>query len=114
MTFVLRSRHDLPLSALSPAHIHTTAQSFNVNTETTTLGASLFLLSFYLNPILWGPLSELYGRQVPLSVRILGICCFEIGVAIALNIETIMICRLFARVFGSVPLAVVGGTLSNF
>lgn len=39
---------------------------------------------------------------------------FEIGIGVALNIETIMICRFFAGLFGSAPLAVVGGALSDF
>ena len=39
---------------------------------------------------------------------------FQVGVAVALNLYTIMICRFFAGLFGSAPLAVVGGSLADF
>lgn len=100
-------------SAIFSTAINATVERFSVSTEVMTLGTSLFLLGFCFGPILWGPLSELYGRRVPLFIGILGMCCFEIGVAVALNVETIMICRFFAGAFGSTPLAVVGGALSN-
>ena len=116
MTFVLAGMTFVTTftSAIFSTAINATAQKFSVSTEVTTLGTSIFLLGFCFGPILWGPLSELYGRRVPLFIGILGMSCFEIGVAVALNLETIMICRFFAGVFGSAPLAVVGGALSDF
>ncbi len=38
-------------------------QHFHVGTEVATLGLSLFVLGFAVGPILFAPLSELYGRQ---------------------------------------------------
>lgn len=39
---------------------------------------------------------------------------FQIPVAVAQNLQTIMLCRFFGGFFGSAPLAIVGGTLTDF
>lgn len=66
-----------------------------------------------LGPIVWGPLSELYGRKRPLLVGYGVFCIFQIGVAKAENVATVMLCRLFIGFFGSAPLAVAGGALAD-
>jgi MFS family permease len=43
-----------------------TAKKFGVSNEVMILGTSLFILGFSFGPLLWGPLSELYGRRIPL------------------------------------------------
>lgn len=101
-------------SAIFSTAIDATSRKFHVSTEVMTLGTSLFLVGFIFGPIVWGPLSELYGRRVPLIIGILAMCLFQVGVAVASNVYTIMICRFFAGVFGSAPLAVVGGALADF
>ena len=37
---------------------------FGMSQEVFELGLSLFVLGFAVGPIFWGPLSELYGRQI--------------------------------------------------
>ena len=101
-------------SAIFSPAIDATAQEFKASTEVMTLGTSLFLLGFTFGPILWGPLSELYGRRPPLVIGTLAMALFQVGVAVAQNTYTILICRFFAGVFGCAPLAVVGGALSDF
>lgn len=101
-------------SAIFSTAINGTSKKFRVSTEVMTLGTSLFLLGFVFGPILWGPISELYGRRVPLLIGTGAMCLFQVGVAVAQNVYTIMICRFFAGLFGSAPLAVVGGSLADF
>ncbi|KAB2571733.1 putative transporter [Lasiodiplodia theobromae] len=91
-----------------------TAQVFNVSTEVMTLGTSLFVLGFAFGPIMWGPFSELYGRKYPLFFGFFVFSIFQIPVAVAQNLQTIMICRFFGGFFGSAPLAIVGGALADF
>ncbi|KAL2042548.1 hypothetical protein N7G274_005042 [Stereocaulon virgatum] len=91
-----------------------TAKEFGVSTEVMTLGTSLFVLGFALGPIIWGPLSELYGRQPPLFFGFACFVIFNIPVAVAQNVETIMLCRFFGGLFGSAPLAIIGGALADF
>lgn len=50
-------------SAYSPG-TEQVARLFGVGTQVATLGTSLFLFGFGIGPLLWAPLSEVYGRKV--------------------------------------------------
>jgi MFS transporter, DHA1 family, multidrug resistance protein len=65
--------------------------------------------SFACGPLVWGPLSEIYGRRNPLMFGMLAFIIFQIPVAVATNLQTIFVCRFFAGAFGSAPLAIVAG-----
>ena len=90
-----------------------TARQFGVSNEVMILGTSLFVLGFAVGPIIWGPMSELYGRKYPLFIGFFMFALLQIPVAVAQNIQTIMICRFFGGVFGSAPLGTVGGQLTD-
>ena len=72
-----------------------------ISLEVSTLGLSLFVLGFGIGPIIWAPLSELQGRKLPLCLGMFGFSIFQVGVASAANIQTIMLCRFFAGNCGS-------------
>ncbi|QDS74818.1 hypothetical protein FKW77_002408 [Venturia effusa] len=91
-----------------------TAAEFGVSMEVMTLGTSLFVLGFALGPIVWGPFSELFGRKIPLFIGFFIFAIFQIPVAVAQNIETIMLCRFLGGLFGSAPLGIVGGAMADF
>ncbi|PLB51231.1 putative MFS multidrug transporter [Aspergillus steynii IBT 23096] len=91
-----------------------TAKEFNVSTEVMTLGTSLVVFGFALGPLMWSPMSELYGRRLPLFFGYAVFAIFQIPVAVAQNLQTIMICRFLMGVFGCSPLAVVGGAMADF
>ena len=69
---------------------------------------------FVFDSIVWGPTSELSGRLIPLLIGVFGMSCFQIGVAVAQNLYTIMICHFLAGLFGCLPLAVISGALAEF
>lgn len=73
----------------------------------------MFVLGFAFGPLIWGPFSELYGRKLPLLTGFLVFAIFQIPVALAQNIYTIMICRFFGGLFGCAPLTIVGGLLAD-
>lgn len=85
----------------------TTAKIFNVSEEVMVLATSLFVLGFAFGRIIFGPLSELYGRKAPLFVGMFAFAIFQIPVAVATNLQTIFICRFFGGLFASAPLAIV-------
>ncbi|KAJ5611109.1 hypothetical protein N7510_007828 [Penicillium lagena] len=90
-----------------------TSKEYGVSTEVMTLGTSLTVFGFALGPLCWAPLSELYGRRLPLFTGYAIFAIFQIPVAVAQNLETIMICRFLVGVFGCSPLAVVGGAMAD-
>ena len=100
-------------SVFSEATVATSIH-FHVSTEVMTLGTSLMVLGYMVGPLIWGPLSELYGRKVPLFSGYLVFAVFQIPVAVAQNVETIMLCRFIQGVFGCSPLCIVAGAMADF
>ncbi|KAJ5812968.1 Major facilitator superfamily domain general substrate transporter [Penicillium robsamsonii] len=90
-----------------------TAKEFNVSAEVMVLGTSLVVFGFALGPLCWAPLSELYGRRIPLFSGYAIFAIFQIPVAVAQNLETILVCRFLIGVFGCSPLAVVAGAMAD-
>lgn len=62
---------------------------------------------------MWGPFSELYGRKLPLFTGFTIFAIFQIPVALAQNLYTIMLCRFLGGLFGCAPLAIIGGALAD-
>lgn len=88
-------------------------QHFNVSEEVATLGLSLFVIGFSLGPVIWAPLSESIGRQIPFFISFLAMAAFCAGCAGAQNIETLLVLRFLAGAFGSSPLTNAGGIVSD-
>lgn len=86
---------------------------YHVGPTVAALGVSLFVLGFAAGPVIWGPLSELYGRKMVLVPSSLGYVCFSFAVATAKDIQTIMICRFFAGFIGAAPLVVVPAAIAD-
>ncbi|KAI5275329.1 MFS general substrate transporter [Aureobasidium subglaciale] len=91
-----------------------TAKLFGVSSEVMILGLSLYVLGFAFGPLIWGPLSEAYGRTRPLFAGMIIFCIFQVPVAVAQNLQTIFICRFLGGVAGSAPLAIIGGMYVDF
>jgi len=62
---------------------------------------------------MWAPMSELYGRKNPLVIAGFGFAVFSLAVAVGKDLQTILICRFFAGLFGSCPLAVVAAVFAD-
>ncbi|THW73541.1 MFS general substrate transporter [Aureobasidium pullulans] len=91
-----------------------TAELFGVSSEVMILGLSLYVLGFAFGPLVWGPLSEAFGRTRPLFAGMIIFCIFQVPVAVAQNLQTIFICRFLGGVAGSAPLAIIGGMYVDF
>ncbi|PYI07019.1 bicyclomycin resistance protein [Aspergillus sclerotiicarbonarius CBS 121057] len=89
------------------------AKAFGVSSEVGMLGTTLYVLGFASGPLVWAPASELIGRRWPLTVGILGVGVFSIASAVAKDIQTVIICRFFAGMFGASQLSVVPAVLSD-
>lgn len=102
-------------SSIFSAALGRVAAEFNLSTEVSVLGVSLYVLGFatgkqippvysfnqadLLGPLMWAPASELYGRKKPLLISSFGFSIFNIAVAVAKDSQTIFICRFFAGKF---------------
>jgi len=78
-----------------------------------TLGISLFVLGFAVGPLMWAPMSELFGRQYLFFGTYMALTAFNAGAAGAKNIETLIILRFLAGAFGSSPLTNAGGVIAD-
>ena len=101
-------------SSVFSAATEVVAHEFDIGLEVAILGTSLFVLGFTFGPLVWGPFSEQFGRMPPLFTGFAIFAVFQIPVAVAQNVETIMLARFFAGFFGCSPLAIVGGAFADF
>lgn len=88
-------------------------KEFHVSAEITTLALSLYVLGFAVGPVLLAPLSEYFGRQPVYVVSWFTLFLFQLPVALAPNIGTILVCRFIAGFAGGAPLTNTGGTVSD-
>ena len=89
------------------------AAEFHVGNQVAVLGTTLFLFGFGLGPLLWAPLSEVYGRRVAVLTPMFVAICFSFGSAVAKDFQTLMITRFFGAFFASAPVTNTGGVLGD-
>ncbi|KAJ5917355.1 hypothetical protein N7466_010909 [Penicillium verhagenii] len=88
-------------------------EEFGIGDEIATLGVSFFVLGFAVGPVLWAPMSELFGRQILFVTTYAALTAFNAGTAGAQNVYTLVILRFFAGAFGSSPLTNAGGVIAD-
>jgi multidrug resistance protein len=89
------------------------AQHFHVSEEVATLGLSFFVLGFAVGPLVWAPLSEMYGRKSVFIVSYTGYVLFSIGAACAHNIASLLVLRFLASASGASSMANGGGVIAD-
>ncbi|OIW33159.1 MFS multidrug transporter [Coniochaeta ligniaria NRRL 30616] len=100
-------------TAVYSAAIPKIAEDFHINTETATAGVSLMVFGFGLGPLIWAPLSEMFGRKWSVRAPYFVAAVFSFGTATAKDIQTILITRFFAGLFGSAPVTNTGGAMAD-
>ncbi|KAK9369168.1 major facilitator superfamily domain-containing protein [Lipomyces kononenkoae] len=99
-------------SIFAPA-VASIRQEFHIGSVTSILAISLYVAGFASGPLLWGPISELYGRRPPTLISTFVTAIFHMAVARSADIASIMICRFFAGFFGASCLAVVPASFAD-
>lgn len=89
------------------------AAEFHVGNQVAVLGTTLFLFGFGLGPLLWAPLSEVYGRRIAVLTPMFVAMCFSFGSATAKDFQTLMLTRFFGAFFASAPVTNTGGVLGD-
>ncbi|KAI1658391.1 polyamine transporter 1 [Daldinia decipiens] len=89
------------------------AEQFGVGRQTATLGTTLFLVGFGIGPLLWAPLSEVYGRRVAVLTPMFVSICFSFASATAKDFQTLILTRFWGAIFASAPVTNTGGVLGD-
>ncbi|KAG8788862.1 hypothetical protein FRC12_014103 [Ceratobasidium sp. 428] len=88
-------------------------REFGPNSDVALLGLSLFVLGFGLGPLVWGPLSELYGRRTVFIASYFPYTLFHLGAGLSKNTTTLLLMRLLGGCFGSSVFSVPAGSLAD-
>ncbi|RAK89211.1 putative efflux pump antibiotic resistance protein [Aspergillus costaricaensis CBS 115574] len=100
-------------SMVAPA-LSAISAEFNITDEVISqLTLSVFILAYAVGPLFLGPLSEIYGRVKVLQLANLLYLVFNIGCGVSQTKVQMIVCRFFAGLGGSAPLAIGGGVLSD-
>ncbi|KAL2759835.1 hypothetical protein ACRALDRAFT_1079201 [Sodiomyces alcalophilus JCM 7366] len=77
------------------------------------LPISIFMIGYVFGPIIWGPLSEHFGRRIITLSTFVIFTLWTMACALAPNFAALVIFRFFVGVFASSPNAVVPGILAD-
>ncbi|KAJ9292879.1 hypothetical protein DTO271G3_8326 [Paecilomyces variotii] len=104
-----------PLASSIPAPgIEYADETFHVtSTILSALAISIFVLGFSIGPLVFSPLSEIYGRQPILNCANFFFTVFQIGCALSPNMASLIVFRLLAGIGGSACLTIGGGIISD-
>ena len=94
-------------SILSPAIEDLNREFGNDNAMVGSMTVSIYLLGYVVGPIFIAPMSEIYGRKPVLTISNSFFCIWQIGCAVAPNIETLIVCRFFSGVGGAACLVII-------
>lgn len=100
-------------SAVFAPAIEQVCEKFHVGTVVGILGITLYIIGFASGPVVWAPMSELYGRKPPMLISMLAFTIFMFAVGAAKDFATIVLCRFFAGFFGAAPVVVVAAAFAD-
>ncbi|KAH8108480.1 MFS general substrate transporter [Phellopilus nigrolimitatus] len=90
-----------------------TTEDLHIPREVAVLGVSLYVLGFGIGPLVFAPLSEMYGRRLIFMCTYAPYTLLHMGGALSKNVTTLLVCRLLAGISGSSPLTNAGGAISD-
>ncbi|RMZ81328.1 hypothetical protein DV738_g2303, partial [Chaetothyriales sp. CBS 135597] len=100
-------------SSIYTAAIPSIAHTYGCSLTVATLGVTTFLLGFSSGPLVFAPLSEVWGRNIIFRLVLGLFVLFQIGCALAPNIALLIVFRFFAGFFGSPTVTNSGGSLTD-
>jgi hypothetical protein len=100
-------------SSVYSAAIPDVSSEYHVGSEVSQLGISLMLLGFGLGPLIFAPISELYGRKAAVLTPYFISAMFSFATGASKDIQSILLTRFFAGFFGSAPITNTGGVLGD-
>lgn len=90
------------------------SKHFGVTNESQLiLPTSIYLVGYVGGPMIWGPISESYGRKWTMIASFALFTVFSIASAVSPNFAALVVFRLFVGVGGSCAISVVGGICAD-
>ncbi|KAI0031996.1 MFS general substrate transporter [Vararia minispora EC-137] len=86
---------------------------FSFSDEVGSLVVAMFVAGYCVGPLLWGPLSEQFGRRPIFLLTFLSYTGFQIGCALAPNIALLILFRFLSGVFAAAPLTNSGAVTAD-
>lgn len=99
-------------SILAPA-IPQISQEYNVGTEVGTLAMSIYIFGNGLGPMLFAPVSELYGRKIGVLIPYMISAFFMLVIANVQSIAAIVVFRFISGVFAAAPIVTSGAAMAD-
>lgn len=84
---------------------------FGFGSEVAVLTIALFVAGYGVGPLVWGPLSEHYGRKPPLVISFAAYTGFTVGCALSRNTGSILVFRFLSGTFAASALVISGYAL---
>ena len=79
----------------------------------TGLTKQLFVAGYMLGPLLWGPLSEIFGRRPIFIITFIAYIGFQVGCALSKNTASILVFRFLGGTFAAAPLTNSGALIAD-
>lgn len=90
------------------------AAQYNITNPTLiALTLSIYLLTFAFGPLIFAPLSEMYGRTWVFHIANIFTLAFSLGCAFSPNVGSLIVLRFLSGLSGSAPIAIGGGAISD-
>ncbi|CAI7642062.1 unnamed protein product [Penicillium manginii] len=99
-------------SITSPA-VASISEYTHTTSEVTALTVALFVLGWAFGPMIWAPISEVYGRRIGMLPAIFILGLFSIGTATSRSATAIFLTRFFGGIFASAPISNVPAALGD-
>ncbi|KAH8586258.1 MFS transporter [Bisporella sp. PMI_857] len=103
------------LGSSLPSGAHTAiAEAFHLTSDVSlVLLNSLYLVGFTIGPLIFGPMSEFYGRQPVLISTYIGYMLCTLACALSPSYVTLVIFRLLCGMNAAAPNAIIAGLYSD-
>ncbi|KAJ5512441.1 Major facilitator superfamily domain general substrate transporter [Penicillium fimorum] len=100
-------------SSVITADIEGPIEEFGIGREVSLLVVTVFVIGFGVGPMVFAPMSEIFGRRPVYCLTLALAVIFVIPCAVSKNIGTLIVCRLIDGIAFSAPMTLVGGTLAD-
>lgn len=97
----------------APAVSQLTAEFHETSLPLSSFVVSVYILGFATGPMVFAPLSEMYGRLIIYHITNVGFLAFTIACAVSPSFDSLVAFRFMAGLFGSVPMTNAGGTIAD-